>query len=258
MTGSFLDKIRTAIQAKVDRIPDVVNSSYNQRDFCKIFDGDSFTIIAEIKYKSPSQGQIYKGSLTPVEIAKEYLSNGASALSVLTESEYFGGNIEFIERIHKVMPDANILLKDFVLDVKQINQAVVSGANAVLLIVAFLDHDKLHELYNYAISIGLTPLVEVHNIGELRRALDLNPRVVGVNNRDLKTLKVDLEISRTLIREIPAGVYAVCESGITSRDDIEEMIKLGFDGFLIGQSFMEHEHPGKILADMLMLGDDES
>ena len=220
-------------------------------DFCKIFQNDKPVIISEVKFASPSRGVIYQGNLSPVQIAHEYLHNGASALSVLTEPDYFKGDINYIRQIRASLPDCSMLLKDFVLAPIQIQQAHAAGANAVLLIVGFLDRTLLHELYAYALSLGLTPLIEVHDADELELALSLKPKIIGVNNRNLKTLKIDLETSRTLIKSIPDDIYAVCESGLSTLAEIQSMASLGFDGFLIGSHMMQSDHPGEALGNLL-------
>ncbi len=251
--SDFLEKIRGNIQVRAEAITVENNLKHNALDFCQIFmDSNNPAIIAEIKFVSPSRGRIYHGSLKHTDIAKEYLNNGASALSILAEPEYFAGNIEYISDVRKILPHAHILLKDFILTKVQIAQGLAYGANAVLLIVAFLSKQALVELYKYAVSLGLTPIIEVHDLAELKVALELEPRVIGINNRNLKTLKIDLDTSRELIKFIPKHIYAICESGIKNKVEIEEMQKLGFRGFLIGSHFMEKENPGQALGNMLL------
>ena len=255
--SDFLAKIKTSVQARAESISVKNNLKHNDLDFCQIFtDSNDPVIIAEIKFASPSRGRIYHGPLEPTEVAKEYLSNGASALSILAEPDYFSGNIEYISDVRKTLPQANILLKDFILTKAQIAQALEYGANAVLLIVAFLNKQALIELHEYALNLGLTPIIEIHDLLELQIALELRPRVIGINNRNLKTLKIDLNTSRELIKFIPKHIYAICESGIQNKAEIEEMQRLGFSGFLIGSHFMEKESPGKALGDMLLGGKD--
>lgn len=248
----FLDKIRPHVLKRVEHMKVVKEAVVNTMDFCTIFHNQTTpAIISEIKFASPALGPIYPGDLNPVQIAKEYQAHGASALSVLTEPTFFKGNINYIEDIRHALPTIPILLKDFVLAPIQIQQACVSGANAVLLIVGFLEQSLLCDLYAYAVSLGLTPLVEVHDAEELERALMLDPKVIGVNNRNLQTLAIDLETSRRLIQQIPSNVYAVCESGIRDLFEIEAMNALGFDGFLIGSHMMQTSHPGEALGELL-------
>lgn len=251
--SDFLEKIKAHVQARVESISIASNLKHNNLDFCQIFKASRDpVIIAEIKFASPSHARIYHGNFNHIEIAKEYLNNGASALSILAEPNYFAGNIEYINDVRGVFPHAHILLKDFILTTAQIAQGLEYGANAVLLIVAFLSKKALVELYEYAMSLNLTPIIEVHNLEELEAALELKPRVIGINNRNLKTLKIDLNTSRELIKLIPKHIYAICESGIENKAEIEEMQKLGFSGFLIGSHYMEQENPGKALQNMLL------
>ena len=251
--SNFLDKIKQNIQLRADNISTSSDLKPNSLDFCQIFMKPvSPVIIAEIKFASPSLGRIYHGQLEVTQIAKSYLHSRASALSILTEPNYFAGNIEYINEVHKAIPNAHILLKDFVLSKTQIAQGLEYGANAILLIVAFLSGDDLKKLYEYAISLNLTPIIEVHDLQELEIALALNPKIIGINNRNLQTLKIDLDTSRNLIKYIPKHIYAICESGIESKDQMEEMQKLGFSGFLVGTSFMKENDPGQALENILL------
>jgi indole-3-glycerol phosphate synthase len=249
----FLDVIKQKVNERVKtmRVAEG-NPDLPAIDFCGIFAPSSApVVISEIKFASPSRGSIYQGSLSHVQIAAQYMQHGASALSVLTEPEFFKGDIQYIRDIRSALPQAPILLKDFVLAPIQIQQAKAFGANAVLLIEAFLSPSLLRELYDYALSLGLTPLIEVHDERELEQAMMLQPKVIGVNNRNLKTLKIDLETARRLIRLVPRHVLAVCESGVTSNAEIMDMSSRGYDGFLIGSHLMQTENPGNALSLLL-------
>lgn len=248
----FLKKLKPLIQHRANQIQTAKIPPKNSIDFCSIFEHSSKpVIIAEIKFASPSRGKIYNGRLNSVQIAQSYLNNKASALSVLTEPDFFKGDINYISKIRANFPNAPILCKDFILSKKQILQALSYGANAVLLIVAFLEPLLLKVLYNYAMSLNLTPLIEIHSLSELEIALELNPKIIGVNNRNLNTLDIDLNTSRNLIKKIPKHIYTVCESGIASVFDIQEMSRLGFHGFLIGSHFMLHPNPGEVLGKFI-------
>lgn len=251
--SNFLDKLRPQVLKRVEGIkPSTTNDSGAAGiDFLDIFKQRRPAFIAEIKFASPSEGNIYEGTLDPVSIAGSYLKNGASALSVLTEPHYFKGDIQYIKDIRNAYPDCSILLKDFLLDEKQIIQGKEYGANAVLLIAAFLKPDQLKRLYDFALSLELTPLIEINNSSELESILPLNPKLIGVNNRDLKSMKIDLDISRSLIKEIPESTYTICASGIFNGAQVQEMLKLGFDGFLVGSSLMEASDPGVALREIL-------
>lgn len=204
-------------------------------------------VIAEVKLASPSQGDIAPG-LLPVEVAGDYLAAGAAALSVLTEPEYFKGDIEYLRSIREAYPSAVLLMKDFVVDPYQLHLATWAGADAVLLIVALLDPKGLKALYEESRSLGLSVLVEVHNEEELKEALALGPELVGVNNRDLRNLSIDLATSETLIPRIPENIAKVAESGLEKAEDLERLVKIGCDGFLIGTSFMKTRSPHESMA----------
>lgn len=252
MSVNFLEKIRSHVTRRVELMPDSLVEMPNTLDFCKIFTTSSKPIIiSEVKFSSPSCGQIYQGKLNHVDIAGDYLNSGAAALSVLAEPDYFQGSISFIKDIRGAHLNSYILLKDFVLSKKQIAQGLLYGANAVLLIVAFLNKDLLKELYDYSLDLGLTPIIEVHDGFELEQALQLSPQIIGINNRNLQTLEISLDTARNLIKYIPNDCYAICESGIDNATQIREMMDIGFDGFLIGSSLMKYENPGVELQKLI-------
>lgn len=201
--SSFLDKIRNSVEERVKNIKLSNRVDKNNLNFLDIFTEKKQTIICEIKFSSPSRGKIYYGKLNHIEIAGQYLEQGASALSVLAEPHYFNGNVNYIKDIREKFPKAHILLKDFVLDERQIQQALQVGANAILLMASFLTHDRLSNLYKYATNLGITPLLEVHNEVELMQVLKLKPKLIGINNRNLKNLTINLNTSRSLIKNIP-------------------------------------------------------
>jgi len=252
MSTNFLEKVRSHVERRVEFMPDSFIEMPNTMDFCKIFEANSKpVIISEVKFASPSRGRIYPGQFNHVDIAAGYLSAGAAALSVLAEPDYFKGSIDFIKDIRAAHPESRILLKDFVLSKKQIAQGLLCGANAVLLIVAFLHKNLLKELHDYSLHLGLTPIIEVHDALELEQALQLSPRVIGINNRNLQTLEISLDTSRNLIKHIPDDCHVICESGIDNAVQIREMMDIGFDGFLIGSMLMKHENPGMELQKFI-------
>ena len=256
---TFLDVIKQRVEARIVDIHVASNVPCNALDFCEAFKPSGRpAIIAEIKFASPSRGRIYHGTLDATAIAGEYLAQGASALSILTEPEYFQGNIELIRSVREAFPEAPILLKDFILSEAQIDQGLACGANAVLLMVALLTKQRLQSLHAYALQRGLTPLVEVHSQEELDIALALNPRMIGINHRNLKTLRMDRDLSASLIRQIPETVCCIAESGIERRSQLDRLRSLGFDGFLIGSQFMQHAHPGVALQHLMQGAEDES
>ena len=252
MRVNFLKKIRSHVKKRVELMPDSLIEMPNTLDFCKIFTTTSKpVIISEVKFASPSLGRIYPGQLNHVDIASSYINAGAAAVSVLAEPDYFKGSIDFIKDIRAAHPELHILLKDFILSKKQIAQGLLCGANAVLLIVAFLNKDLLKELYDYSLHLGLTPIIEVHDAFELEQALQVSPRVIGINNRNLETLEISLDTSRNLIKHIPDDYFVLCESGIDNAVQIQEMMDIGFDGVLIGSMLMRHENPGVELQKLI-------
>ena len=252
MRENFLEKIRSHVTRRVELMPDSIIEMPNTMDFCKIFSiSTKPIIISEVKFSSPSRGQIYQGKLNHIDIAGNYLNAGAAALSVLAEPNYFQGSINFIKDIRVTYLNSYILLKDFILSKKQIAQGLLYGANAILLIVSFLNKDLLRELYDYSLHLGLTPIIEVHDGFELEQALQLSPQIIGINNRNLQTLEISLDTARNLIKHIPDDCYAICESGIDNSSQIREMMDIGFDGFLIGSSLMKYENPGIELQKLI-------
>jgi indole-3-glycerol phosphate synthase len=193
-------------------------------------------VLAEVKRRSPSAGEIRPGA-DPAEIAREYEAGGAAALSVLTDAGYFGGSLEALEAVRAAV-ELPILRKDFVIDALQIWEARAAGADAVLLIARILDDARLGELQGLASELGLDSLVEVHDTHELERALAAGSRLVGVNNRDLKTFGTDLELSIALASAVPAAVTLVAESGIRTAEDVRRLGRAGVDAVLVGESLM--------------------
>ena len=207
-------------------------------------------IIAEIKRASPSRGLIAPGIQAP-HVAREYLDNGASAISVLTEPTHFGGSIRDLQDVRAAHPTAVLLMKDFVIDPYQIYQARYFGADSILLIAALLTQTEVLEWHELATQLGLSVLVEVHNQSEFDEARALACPIIGINNRNLKTLETDLSISKSLVQSRPVGSVLVAESGIENRQTIEELRALGFDGFLVGTSLMREGTPGAALKKLV-------
>ena len=217
--------------------------------FSKAFsDKSKINIIAEIKRASPSKGVI-NDSFDVGEVATNYQEFGATAISVLTEEDSFKGNIEDLI-IARNLTDLPILRKDFVFDEFQVYEAGLIGADAILLIVAMLDDETLQELYSLACVLGLDVLVETHNLEELVRAIQLGAKIIGVNNRNLHTFEVSLDISRQLVANKPSDCLFICESGLSRKEELVEMKELGFDGFLIGESLMKSKDLAKTLGEL--------
>ncbi len=207
-------------------------------------------VIAEVKKASPSCGVI-REDFDPVGIAQIYKDAGASCLSVLTDEPYFQGHDNYLVQIKKEV-DIPVLRKDFIIDVYQIYESRVLGADCILLIAAVLSDKQLWEFYEVAREIGMDVLIEVHNLQELERALRIDPAMIGVNNRNLKTLDVDLQTSFELVMNIPANVYKISESGISTHDTIQRLNSIGYGGFLVGESLMRENDTGAALR--LLLG----
>ena len=205
-------------------------------------------IIAEIKKASPSKGLIRK-NFDPAVIAANYAEHGATCLSVLTDVDFFQGSDANIA-LARGACQLPVLRKDFMVDPYQIVESRALGADCVLLIVAALDDVQLAELNAVAKEQDLDVLVEVHSQAELDRALVLEPRLVGINNRDLHSFKTSLNVTYRLLEQMPAGATVITESGIVAREDVEEMIQHGVYGFLVGESFMRANDPGMKLQEL--------
>jgi indole-3-glycerol phosphate synthase len=211
---------------------------------------DVFNVIAECKRRSPSRG-VLAPDYHPVRIAQAYASGGAAAISVLTEPTFFDGDLAHLRAVRAAV-DVPLLRKDFVVDDYQLFEARANGADAVLLIVAALEQRFLEALQVKAWQLGLATLVEVHDRDELSRAIDSGARVIGVNNRNLRTLKVDVKASDELAARMPKGVVAVSESGLQSRADLERLAAAGYGAFLIGERFMTDPDPAAAIK--LLIG----
>ncbi len=205
-------------------------------------------IIAEIKKASPSQGVI-REDFQPVSIAQDYAMNGAACLSILTDKTFFQGSEAYLQMVHDRVP-LPVLRKDFMIDAYQIYESRSLGADCILLIVAALDDAKLHELANLATQLGMDVLVEVHSAEELARALTLDTKLIGINNRNLRTFETNLQMTLDLKNTIPSDRLVITESGIHTRDDVELMLSNAVYAFLVGEAFMRVEHPGQKMREL--------
>jgi indole-3-glycerol phosphate synthase len=206
-------------------------------------------IIAECKRRSPSKG-VLAAQYDPVAIAKQYEQGGAAAISVLTEPTFFDGALAHLCAVREAV-SVPLLRKDFIVDEYQLFEARASGADAVLLIVAALEQSALTRLQSRAWEIGLATLVEVHDDQELSRAVDSGARLIGVNNRNLRTLSVDVGASDRLAAKMPGGVVGVSESGLQTRADLERLAASGYRAFLIGERFMTDRDPARAIAELI-------
>jgi indole-3-glycerol phosphate synthase len=206
-------------------------------------------IIAEIKRRSPSKG-IIRENFDPETIAANYTANGAAAISVLTEEDFFDGSLEHLCAV-RVMTGLPLLRKDFIFDEYQIYEAAHAGADALLLIAAMLEPAQFNDLLQTAYGLGLDVLVEIHDLAEAEKVLPYEVRLLGINNRNLRTFVTSLETSVQLAEELPKNLTLVSESGIRNRADIELLRSAGFQAFLIGEEFMRSEDEGAALKTLV-------
>lgn len=228
---------------------ELVNALPSRNFFQAIKPNGQLKIISEVKHASPSKG-IFRDDFDPVEIAKSYSRGGAAAISVLTDDKYFKGSLSYLKNIRRNV-DTPLLRKDFIVDPYQVYEARYYGADALLLIVAALDQPTLSNLLDLTHSLDMNAIVEVHDEEELTRALDAGARIIGINNRDLRTFNVDLNVSVKLSRKIPEGKIVIAESGIGSIEDIDNLRAQGVHVFLIGETFMKAPDPGKKLKELI-------
>lgn len=213
--------------------------------FEKALKNKGMSFILEVKKASPSKGEIVK-DFKYLEIAKEYQEIGASAISVLTEPYFFKGKDEYLQEISKVV-NIPLLRKDFVIDEYMIYEAKILGASAILLIASILELEVMQEYIKIADSLGLSCLVEAHDKKEIEKALLANARIIGVNNRDLKTFTVDIKNSIRLRGLVPKDIVFVSESGISTSQDIQELVNTQVDGVLIGETLMKAANKKEML-----------
>ncbi|MBM3834317.1 MAG: indole-3-glycerol phosphate synthase TrpC [Verrucomicrobia bacterium] len=240
------DTLRSAIKARSDR-----------RDFAVALAAPRLgevALIAEVKKASPSAGVIC-ANFDPVRIAKEYEAAGASCLSVLTDEKFFQGSLSYLKQIREAVK-LPLLRKDFIIDERQIRESIEARADAILLIVSILNDSQLRHLHCLAVEAGLAVLVEVHDEGELDRALAADAKLIGVNNRDLKTFKVDLATTERLADKLAKSersreLLLVAESGIHTRADVERVSNAGARAILVGESLMKHRDIGIKVAELL-------
>ena len=212
-------------------------------------EGGEVRVIAEVKRRSPSKG-VLAAELDPARVAGTYADYGAAAISVLTDGRYFGGSLEDLDAVRREV-ELPILRKDFTLSGYQVVEARAHGADAVLLIVAALDPDDLSDLLEEARLLGMDALVEVHTEEELERALDCGAPLVGINNRELRTFETDLDTTRRLAPLVPDGHLVVSESGIRTREHVEEMGRLGVHAVLVGEALVSAPSAGEKLRELV-------
>ena len=259
LSGSVLGRIAASTRLRVGNAKAAVSEEALReraagavpvRDAEAAFKGPGLRVISEFKRSSPSEGPLAEG-FDAGRVARAYQDAGAAALSVMTEPEFFNGSLADLESA-RAASSLPVLMKDFLLDPYQLLQARAAGADIALLIVALLGPKRTAAMLEEARALGLHALVEVHTEDELEAAFDAGARIVGVNNRNLKTLEVDLSAGRTLAGKARGrAAVLVCESGLKRRADLETMQTAGFDAFLIGSHLMKSGRPGEALRELL-------
>jgi indole-3-glycerol phosphate synthase len=257
----ILDKIvavkREEVAASLRQKPlDVVRADAESRVLTRDFEGamrakiaaGQAAVIAEIKKASPSKG-VLRAEFIPADIAQSYAEFGAACLSVLTDKQFFQGSVDFLKQA-RASCDLPVLRKDFMIDAYQIYEARAMGADAVLLIAACLDDAQMADMEAVARSLDMAVLVEVHDRAELNRALKLKTRLVGINNRNLKTFEVSLQTTLDMLPDVPADRLLITESGILTPEDVRRMREAKVHAFLVGEAFMRADEPGEALAKL--------
>lgn len=244
-TGTILDTIMETTRGRVaervkarplGELKAAVEATPPPRDALSALNRDTVALIAECKHASPSKGVLIE-DYDPGALATDYAANGAAAISVLTDEDYFKGHLDHLRAVRAAVP-VPILRKDFILTPYQLYEARAAGADLILLIAASLPDGLMASLYGLARDLGLTPLVEVHNEDEITRALTLDPVLLGINNRDLKTFTVSLETTERLAGMAPASALLVAESGIYTAEDVARMARAGAHAVLVGESIV--------------------
>jgi indole-3-glycerol phosphate synthase len=257
-TGTILDEILGWKQTEVARarrnkplhvLQDEGALAPPPRDMVAALRALGVSLIAEIKRASPSKG-LLRPDLDPRALAQTYAANGAAAISVLTDERFFRGSLQDLRAVRQAV-GLPLLRKEFVLDPYQVYEARAAGADALLLIVAALDDAQLQALYTLICDLGMVALVEVHNAGELERALALAPRIIGNNNRDLHTFEVRLETTERLRPAIPDDVVVVAESGIRGAADVARLAACGADAMLVGESLVRARNTGAQVRELI-------
>ena len=219
-----------------------VRAAATPHAFFRALSADGINVIAEFKRRSPSKGFIREGA-KPSEVARAYQAGGAVAMSVLTEEDYFAGSLDDLREVKSTVK-LPVLRKDFIVDEYQVYESAAAGADAILLIVAALDDELLSQLRRLAEDeLGMDALVEVHTSDEMKRAVACGAKLIGVNNRDLRTFEVSLETSLSLAREAPPEALLISESGLNNATDLERLYDAGYRGFLIGETLMRADDP---------------
>ena len=240
-------KQKSLAVVRADAESRVLTRDFEGAMLAKIAAGQA-AVIAEIKKASPSKG-VLRADFIPADIAQSYAEHGAACLSVLTDKQFFQGSVDFLKQA-RASCDLPVLRKDFMIDVYQVYEARAMGADAILLIAACLDDGHMTEMEAVARSLDMAVLVEVHDKAELERALKLKTRLVGINNRNLKTFEVSLQTTLDMLPDVPADRLLVTESGIQTPKDVLRMREAKVNAFLVGEAFMRSSEPGEALSKL--------
>jgi indole-3-glycerol phosphate synthase len=248
---NILDKILNVKRQEIQRIKDFEfgEMAGQNRSLKDALSKPGISVIAEIKMKSPSEGEIFPYA-DPAHIAKGYESAGAAAISVLTDQFFFGGSLDILKSVRDAV-SIPVIRKDFIIDQKQISETIHYNGDAFLLIADALDQDSLQQLMNIGKTAGLEFLVEYHAEKHAEFIFVLNPEIVGINCRNLKTMATDITYFEKMISSLPSNTVKVAESGIHTSDDLKYVSDLGYDAALIGTSLMRTGNPGKALEELL-------
>jgi len=244
--------VKSKLDRNISKLEDIINKQPEVLDFKNALKKQSLNdirIIAEVKKASPSKG-IIREDFDPIKIARQYEANNAAAISILTESEFFMGNLDYLKEIKKAV-NIPVLRKDFLFDPYQIYEARANGADAVLLIAAILEKPLLNELLSVVNKLSMSALVEVHTKDDLEKVFQTKTDIIGINNRNLNTFDTNIQTSIDLMADIPDSKIIVTESGIKTKEDILKLSKAGVDAFLIGETLMRAENPGEMLNEFL-------
>ena len=259
MIEELISAARRAVERRRAQVPaaeleERMHDRGPDRPFREALARPGLSLIAEYKRRSPSAGEIAPG-IQVADQVRAYERGGAAAISILTEEEHFGGSLDDL-RAARDSCDLAILRKDFIVDTYQLYEAAASGADGVLLIVRALEDDELARLHGEARALDLDCIVEVHDAGELERALEHDAEVIGINNRDLDSGRVDVATTYELMPDVPTGKTVVAESGISDRRELDELERVGVDAVLIGEALMRAENPEAKVWELV--GEDEA
>ncbi len=247
-----LDLERDSVQISLNELELRASRMLDTRDFYSSLGVKGLSVIAEVKHSSPSQGVIAK-DFHYRDIASAYEQGGAAAISVLTEQHFFLGSNQHLTEI-KQITNIPILRKDFIISERQVIESKAIGADAILLIAAILDSKTMFKLYNLASEHGLHTLFEAHNEDEVKHIADCGAKIIGINNRNLKTFKIDMRTFEKLRKHIPSDTHAVAESGIATAEDAKRMRDAGADAILVGGTLMRAKDPGALIREFGGLG----